>query len=62
MVLKLTITLKKDANAQVVLNNLYKHTHFQTTMVLIFLMLDQGVPKTLGLKDIILSILIIKKK
>ena len=26
---KITITLKKDANAQVVLNNLYKHTNFQ---------------------------------
>ena len=26
---KITITLKRDANAQVVLNNLYKHTNFQ---------------------------------
>ncbi len=50
---KITITLKKDANAQVVLNNLYKHTSFQTNFGIIFLMLDQGVPKTLGLKDII---------
>lgn len=50
---KITITLKKDANAQVVLNNLYKHTQFQTNYGIIFLMLDQGVPKTLGLKDII---------
>ena len=50
---KITITLKKDANAQVVLNNLYKHTSFQTNYGIIFLMLDQGVPKTLGLKDII---------
>ena len=51
--IKITITLKKDANAQVVLNKLYKHTQFQTTYGIIFLMLDQGVPKTLGLKDII---------
>ena len=50
---KITITLKRDANAQVVLNNLYKHTAFQTNYGIIFLMLDQGVPKTLGLKDII---------
>ena len=50
---KITITLKKDANPQVVLNNLYKHTSFQTTYGIILLMLDQGVPKTLGLKDII---------
>ena len=50
---KITITLKKDANAQVVLNNLYKHTDFQKNFGIIFLMLDKGVPKTLGLKDII---------
>ena len=53
--IKITITLKKDANAQVVLNKLYKHTQFQTTYGIIFLMLDQGAPKTLGLKDIIVK-------
>lgn len=51
--IKITITLKKDANAQVVLNQLYKHTSFQTSYGIILLMLDNGVPKTLGLKDII---------
>ncbi len=51
--IRITITLKKDANPQVVLNNLYKHTAFQTTFGIIFLMLDKGVPRTLGLKDII---------
>ena len=51
--IKITITLKRDANAQVVLNNLYKHTQFQVNYGIIFLMLDNGVPKTLGLKDII---------
>ncbi len=50
---KITITLKKDANPQVVLNNLYKHTNFQKTFGINFLMLDQGIPKSLGLKDII---------
>ena len=50
---KITITLKKDANAQVVLNNLYKHTAFQSNFGIIFLMLDNGVPRTLGLKDIL---------
>lgn len=51
--IKITITLKKDANPQVVLNNLYKHTLLQTTYGIIFLMLDNGVPRTLGIKDII---------
>ena len=50
---KITITLKKDANPQVVLNNLYKHTSFQTHYGIIFLMLDGPTPRTLGLKDII---------
>ena len=51
--IKITITFKKDANPQVVLNNLYKHTAFQTTFGIIFLMLDKQTPRTLGLKDII---------
>ncbi len=53
--IKITITLKRDANAQVILNKLYKHTPLQTSYGIIFLMLDQGVPKTLGLKDIIVK-------
>ena len=50
---KITITLKKDANAQVILNNLYKHTQFQINFGIIFLMLDGLTPKTLPLKSII---------
>ena len=50
---KITITLKKDANAQVILNNLYKHTSFQVNYGIIFLMLDNGTPKTLPLTSII---------
>lgn len=50
---KITITLKRDANPQVILNNLYKHTNFQVNYGIIFLVIDMGTPKTLGLKDII---------
>ena len=50
---KITITLKRDANPQVVLNNLYKHTNFQTQYGIIFLMIDGKTPRTLPLKDII---------
>ena len=46
---KITITLKKDANPQVILNNLYKHTSFQINYGIIFLMLDGLTPRTLGL-------------
>ncbi len=47
------ITVKKEANANVILNNLYKHTQLQSNFGIIFLMLDNSIPKTLGLKDII---------
>ena len=47
------ITLKKEANANVVLNNLYKHTALQSTFGIIFLMIDNGTPKTLNIKEII---------
>lgn len=47
------ITLKKEANPQVVLNNLYKHTQLQSTFGIIFLMIDNGTPKVLNIKDII---------
>ena len=50
---KITITLKRDSNPQVVLNNLYKHTNFQIQYGIIFLMLDGMTPRTLGLKAII---------
>ena len=50
---KITITLKKDANPQVILNNLYKHTNFQIQYGIILLMLDNKTPKTLGLKEIL---------
>ena len=51
--LKITITLKRDANAQVVLNKLFKLTNFQVSYGIILLMIDDKTPKTLGLKDII---------
>lgn len=51
--MKIVIELKKDANPNVVLNNLYKHTQLQTTYGINMLMLHQGKPQILGLKNII---------
>lgn len=51
--IKIVITLKREANGSVVLNNLYKHTGLQTSYGINLLMLDNGTPKTLGLKDIV---------
>ncbi len=50
---RVVIYLKRDANANVVLNNLYKYTQLQTTYGINLLMIDQGSPKILGLKDIL---------
>lgn len=47
------ITVKRDANAQVVLNNLYKMTDMQVTFGAILLALVDGVPKVLTLKEIL---------
>ncbi len=47
------VVVKRDANAQVVLNNLYKMTDMQTTFGAILLALDDGVPKVLTLKEIL---------
>ena len=51
--LRVVIELKRDANAQVVLNNLYKHTQMETTFGVIMLALVQGRPQVLTLKDVI---------
>ena len=51
--IRIVITLKKEANANVVLNNLYKQTSLQTNFGINFLMLDQMKPRCLGLKEII---------
>ena len=47
------VTVKRDANAQVVLNNLYKLTDMQVTFGAILLALDDGVPKVMNLKQIL---------
>ncbi len=51
--MRIVIELKRDANAQVVLNNLYKHTQMQVTFGIINLALVNGVPKVLNLKELI---------
>ena len=46
---KLVITLKRDANANVVLNNLYKMTQLQSSFSVNMVALVDGVPRTLNL-------------
>ena len=51
--IKIVIDVKRESNANVVLNNLYKHTPLQTSYGINFLMLVDGSPRTLGLKEIL---------
>ena len=50
---RVVIELKRDANAQVVLNQLYKHTQMQETFGAIMLALVDGEPKILTLKEML---------
>jgi DNA gyrase subunit A len=49
--MRIVIELRRDAQPEVVLNNLYKHTNLQTTFGVIMLALVNGVPKILNLKE-----------
>ncbi len=51
--LRIVIELKRDANAQVVLNQLYTYTQLQDTCGVIMLALVNGVPKILSLKEVL---------
>src|SRR5438094_337999 len=51
--MRLVIDLKKGANAQIVLNQLYRHTQLQDTFGVIMLALVDGVPRTLNLKQML---------
>jgi DNA gyrase subunit A len=51
--MRIVIELKRDANPNVVLNNLYKHTQMQVTFGIINLALVNGEPKVLNLKEIL---------
>ena len=55
------IVIKRDANAQVVLNNLYKMTDMQVTFGAIMLALDDGVPKVMTLKEILQKYIVFQK-
>ena len=51
--LRVVVDVKKDANAQVVLNMLYKHTMLQQSSGIIMLALVNGVPRVLNLKEML---------
>lgn len=50
---RVVIEIRKDAIAEVVLNQLYSYTQLQTTFGVIMLALDNGMPKIMNLKEVI---------
>lgn len=51
--MRIVIEIKRDSNANIVLNNLYKYTQLETTFGIINLALVDGVPRVLTLKELI---------
>lgn len=51
--MRIVVDVKKDANAQVVLNSLYKHTQLQISDGIIMLALVDGTPRILNLKEML---------
>lgn len=51
--IRVAIELKRDGNADIILNQLYKHTPLQTSFGYNMLALDQGRPKLMGIRDIL---------
>ncbi len=55
--MRIVIELRKDVNANVMLNQLYKHTQIQDTFGVIMLALVNGEPKVMSLKDVLTNYL-----
>ena len=51
--MRIVIELKRDANANIVLNKLYKHSQMEDTFSIIMLALVNGEPKVLNLKQVL---------
>ena len=51
--MRIVVELRRDANPNVILNNLFKHTQLQTTFGINMLVLVDGQPKVLNLKEIL---------
>lgn len=51
--MRIVIELRKDANVNVILNNLYRHSAMQTSYSVNMIALDKGQPKVLNLKQVL---------
>ena len=60
--IRLEIFLKRDANTQVVLNQLYKYTRLQDSFSVNLLAICDGKPKTMGLKEVLDNFITFQKE
>ncbi|MBO5768200.1 MAG: DNA topoisomerase 4 subunit A, partial [Clostridia bacterium] len=60
--MRIVIDVKKDANAQIILNLLYKYTQLQDTCAVNMVALVNGVPKLLNLKEVLNHYLVHRKE
>lgn len=60
--MRVVLELKRDAQAEVVTNQLFKHTQMQVTFGIIMLALVHGVPKELSLKEIMQHFIVHRKE
>ncbi|MBE7033055.1 MAG: DNA gyrase subunit A [Ruminococcaceae bacterium] len=60
--IRLEIFLKRDANPQVVLNQLYKYTRLQDSFSVNLLAICDGKPKTMGLKEVLDNFITFQKE
>ncbi|HYF06912.1 MAG TPA: DNA gyrase subunit A, partial [Acetobacteraceae bacterium] len=60
--MRIVIELKREATAEVVLNQLYRMTQLQTSFPVNFLALDNGRPRQMGLKDALLAFIAFREE
>ncbi len=60
--MRIVIEIKKDSQGDIVLNQLWKHTRLQTSFPINMLALDNGQPKQMGIKDILISFIKFRKE
>jgi DNA gyrase subunit A len=60
--IRIVLDLKRNEIAQVILNKLYKHTQMETNFGIIFLAIENGMPKLFSFKEILLRFLDFRKE
>ena len=60
--LRVVVDIKKDADANVILNQLFRHTRLQSSFSVNLLALNHGKPEQMGLKEVISSFILFREE